>query len=129
MKRLHKRGLLFLIFLALIPIGYFLRFRAPWSSALRDSSGGAVYVLLWTVLAGACFPLTSSTRLAFAVTATTCILEFLQLWCPPWLEAIRSTFAGRVVLGTTFGWSDFPPYFAGGLAGWLLLSLLCRYDD
>lgn len=88
-----------------------------------------MYVLLWTVLAGAYFPLTSSARLASAITAITCILEFLQLWHPPWLEAIRSTFAGRVVLGTTFAWSDFPPYFAGGLAGWLLLSLLSRYDD
>ena len=61
-------------------------------------------------------------RNALAIFLTTCGLEFAQLWHPAWLEAIRRTFIGRCVLGTTFGWDDFPPYAAGALVGWALLS-------
>jgi hypothetical protein len=51
-------------------------------------------------------------------------LEFAQLWHPAWLEAIRRTFIGRCVLGTTFGWDDFPAYVVGAVLGWMLLSTL-----
>ncbi len=47
------------------------------------------------------------------VFAITCGLEFLQLWHPPILEQIRSTFIGRASLGTTFSWWDEPHYVLG----------------
>ena len=68
----------------------------------------------------------SSSNISLAVLAATCALEFLQLWHPVWLERIRSTFIGRCLLGTTFGWSDFPPYFLGAVIGWALLRILKR---
>jgi hypothetical protein len=39
---------------------------------------------------------------------------------------MRSTFIGRCVLGTTFGWDDFPPYFIGAAVGWAMLWLALR---
>ncbi|ODS34777.1 MAG: hypothetical protein SCARUB_00037 [Candidatus Scalindua rubra] len=47
---------------------------------------------------------------ASSVLGITCFLEFLQLWHPPFLESIRSTFIGSVLIGTTFTWWDFPHY-------------------
>jgi hypothetical protein len=41
------------------------------------------------------------------VLVATCLLEFLQLWHPPLLEAVRSTFIGRTVLGTSFTWNVY----------------------
>ena len=48
------------------------------------------------------------------------LLEVLQLWHPPFLEALRGHFLGRTVLGTTFSWSDFPHYVAGAVLGLML---------
>jgi hypothetical protein len=54
-----------------------------------------------------------------AVFAVTCALEVLQLWHPAPLEAVRGTFLGRTLLGTTFVWWDFPHYALGcALGAW-----------
>ena len=65
----------------------------------------------------------SATRITLIVLTLTCVLEFLQLWHLLWLEQIRRTLLGRALLGTTFGWTDFPPYFAGAVIGWALVRL------
>jgi len=64
------------------------------------------------------------TPIAVGVCGTTCVLEFLQLWHPPWLEAARSTFLGECLLGDSFSWWDLPAYPIGCLLGWFLLQWL-----
>ena len=67
------------------------------------------------------------TPIAVGVCATTCVLEVLQLWKPPWLVAVREeTFLGGALLGTSFSWWDFPAYFIGCTLGWFLLHRLLR---
>ena len=56
----------------------------------------------------------AATRIAVGVLLVTYILEFLQLWHPPRLQAIRSTFLGASLLGTSFSWWDFAAYVVGG---------------
>jgi hypothetical protein len=63
-------------------------------------------------------------RIAVGVCLATCGLEFLQLWKSSWLEAVRSTFVGQSLLGSTFVWWDLPAYPLGCLLGWLLLRTL-----
>ena len=58
-----------------------------------------------------------ATWIAAGVVLVTCGLEFLQLWHPPWLQAIRSTFLGASLLGTSFSWWDFPAYVVGAGVG------------
>jgi hypothetical protein len=36
----------------------------------------------------------------------------------PWLDAIRATLPGRLLLGRGFIWLDLPCYAVGALAGW-----------
>jgi len=48
----------------------------------------------------------------------------LQLWQPPWLQTIRSTFLGGAVLGNSFSYWDLPAYPIGCLLGWWLLHRL-----
>lgn len=69
------------------------------------------------------------TPIALGVCSATCVLEFLQLWHPAWLEALRSTFVGGALLGTTFSWWDLPAYPIGCLAGWFLLRWLLGSSD
>ncbi len=99
--------------------GYLLRFHAPIPPLLRDACGGMAYVLAFAILASYILPPTLS---ALTALAFTCLIEFLQLWHPPFLEAVRHTLPGRLLLGTTFHWSDFPPYFAGALLARYLLK-------
>ncbi|MEH2192618.1 MAG: DUF2809 domain-containing protein [Nostoc sp.] len=54
----------------------------------------------------------------------TCILEFLQLLHPPLLNEIRATLVGKLLLGTTFVWWDFPHYGLGCVLGCLWLRQL-----
>jgi hypothetical protein len=48
----------------------------------------------------------------------------LQLWQPPWLQAVRATLLGRLVLGNTFTWGDFLYYAIGCGLGWLWLRAI-----
>ena len=64
--------------------------------------------------------------ISLLATAGTCLLEFMQLWQPSWLMQLRATRIGAALLGSGFSWSDFPPYFIGGVIGFLGLSLVYR---
>jgi hypothetical protein len=87
------------------------------------------YVIFFMLLAVLAVPRRSAiTPIAVIVCAATCALEFLQLWQPSWLQAIRSTLIGGSLLGTTFSWWDFPAYVVGCVAGWYLLRCLVRRD-
>jgi len=67
--------------------------------------------------------------IAVVVCVTTCALELLQTWKPPWLEAVRAMFLGRTLLGTSFSWWDMPAYVVGCLLGWWLLHRLAGGSD
>jgi hypothetical protein len=62
------------------------------------------------------FTLKRSPRFRFLCT---CILsaldELSQLYHAPWIDSVRSTAAGALVLGNTFVWSDLLCYLAGAV--------------
>lgn len=78
-------------------------------------------MIVFSILAA--FRLTPG-RAALTGFAFACGVEFLQLWHMPLLEAIRRTLPGRLLLGTTFNWGDFPPYAAGAGIAWASLRSL-----
>jgi hypothetical protein len=65
--------------------------------------------------------------LGFAVLVSSiyaALTEFSQLYEAPWIENIRPTFIGRVLLGETFLWSDILCYLIGiGIGVLVELSL------
>jgi len=114
----------FTVLAVLVVAGYWLRFYAPINPDWRDYSGGVIYVVFWILAYAFLKPTAPALPVSLAVLFITCCLEFLQLWHPAWLEAIRRTLPGRLILGTTFEWSDFPPYFVGALVGFGAMRLL-----
>ena len=111
----------------IVPAGLYSKFyRGPGAHWVNDSLDGVFYEIFWCLFLSLGLARTDPRRLAGGVLAGTCILEFLQLWHPPFLEVVRSTFLGAAVLGTTFDWTDFPYYFAGSGIGWLRLNQLRR---
>ena len=49
-------------------------------------------------------------------------VEFSQLYKAPWIDQLRHTFFGRMVLGDTFLWGDLLSYSVG-----ILLAVLLDY--
>jgi len=114
--------------IVIVPLGYAVRFHGPAPEWLNDSLGSIAYEIFWILLVALLFPQASPLWTAVGVFFTTCALEFLQLWQSPLLQTMRATLPGRLVLGNTFTWSDFPSYFIGSVLGWLWMrSCLARY--
>lgn len=125
---IRERSIFFVAALVVGILGSWLRFYAPVADWLRDRSGGAAYVVFWTLAFAAIKPRASAWRIAFTIFLVTCGLEFLQAWHPAWLDAIRRTLPGRLILGTTFDRFDFPPYAVGGVLGCAAVRVLQRFS-
>jgi len=111
----------------IVPIGYFVRFSPSFPDWFSDVFGSIAYQVFFVALVQFCFPKWSIAKTAIGVFLSSCAIEFLQLWQPPFLQAIRATLPGRLILGNTFSWSDFPPYAIGCVTGWLWMRTLQRF--
>lgn len=70
----------------------------------------------------------SPLRLAVLTFAISVADELLQLYHAPWIEWIRATTPGALLLGHTFLWSDIVCYLAGTLLAVAIDLLLLRRD-
>jgi hypothetical protein len=111
-----SRDRLLVAMIALIPLGIATKlYRGPGAGWVNSSAGGVLYVTFWSLLVLFIRPRLSPWIAGGAVLGVTAGLEVLQLWHPPFLEAVRATVPGRALIGTTFSWLDFPHYLAGML--------------
>lgn len=120
-SRLFRKRLL-LSLLILTPLGFYTKFyQGPAAFWIANSFGGVLYEIFWILLIQMCRPTASPLRIGIFVFAATSGLEFLQLWHPEFLEAVRANFLGRTLIGTSFTWSDFLYYAVGCSLGvfWL----------
>ena len=49
-----------------------------------------------------------------------CGIEFAKLYQAPWIESVRATLPGRLILGRVFSWNNLAAYAIGILAGGLV---------
>lgn len=123
MSKYRRHLLLSIVFI--VPLGLATKFyRGPGQAWLNDAFGGIPYEIFWMLLVALIWPQLQPKAIALLVLITTCLLEFSQLWQPTWLQAMRATLPGRLVLGNAFTWSDFPYYAIGCLVGWMWLRWL-----
>jgi hypothetical protein len=98
------------------------RYSVSW---LNQEVGGIFYVIFWCLLAFLFIPSRRAVwQIPLWVLTITCLIEFLQLWHPPFLDYLRSFWWGKMVLGNVFNWADFPYYFIGSGLGWLGLKMI-----
>jgi hypothetical protein len=116
----YRRRLALAIF-ALVPLGIGTKFYVgPAAGWVQAHAGGVLYVVFWTLVVLWGRPALSVWAAAAGVLAVTVGLEGLQAWEPAFLEAVRNTFVGHALLGSTFSWLDLPHYAIGaGLGGGL----------
>jgi Protein of unknown function (DUF2809) len=126
----YPRRLVFLVnILAIVPLGYTIRFSPSLPEYICDLGGSIAYQIFWICLVLFIYPPANRRLTAIWVGLGSCAIEFLQLYQPPWLQVIRATLLGRLVLGSTFLWSDLPVYWIGVYLGWLWVCWLDRNID
>ena len=112
------RRRLALLLAVVTPLGFASKLYAgPGRQWVHDHAGGVVYEVFWILLVLLVRPRLSPWRVAGAVLLVTCALELLQLWNPPALAAVRASFLGHALIGSSFSWWDFPHYLLGSLLG------------
>ena len=122
-NRLAYAGVLVVV----TPLGFMTKFYGgPGADWVSNYAGGFLYVLFWVFVCLVLVPRVSPRVTALWILSITCALEVLQLWHPPFLEAIRSTFAGRALIGTTFVWWDFIYYIVAAAVAPALARLAVR---
>jgi len=122
----HRRLGLIAVLAVVTPLGLWTKaYGGPGHVWFDHYGGGVLYVVFWSLAGALVLPTRRAAAwIAGGVLLVTCGLEVLQLWHPVWLQAIRGTFLGGTLLGTTFVWWDFPHYLLGCLLGYGIVRLL-----
>lgn len=107
-----------------IPLGLLTRSGLPLPELISTYGGDTLYATLACFLVALLQPRAAAWRVALLAFGLAVVVELSQLVQAPWLEALRRTLFGRLVLGAGFLWSDLVCYAAGALLGWGLLLVL-----
>lgn len=91
---------------------------------LHKSAGDILWATAIFLLIGILRPLTPTRRVAAVTLAFSICDEFSQAYHVPWLDAIRSTPVGHLVLGSDFYWGDITCYILGVAIGLVIEQLL-----
>ncbi|AFZ22474.1 Protein of unknown function (DUF2809) [Cylindrospermum stagnale PCC 7417] len=126
LRNRNQKIFIILSMLIVVAMGFFFKYYTGISQQWFNNYVAAIfYEIFWCLFAFWFFRNRAAVQqIPLGVFVITCILEFLQLWHPPLLEAIRATLIGKLLLGTTFAWWDFPHYLLGCVLGWLWLRQL-----
>jgi len=117
--------------LAVIAIGLLWRSgMIPLPQWLSNNGGDALWALMVFVGFGFLLPRSSTLMIALLALTFSWVVEFSQLYHAPWIDAVRATLPGRLMLGNTFYWPDLPAYTLGiGLGAWMEWRLRRRTSE
>jgi len=102
--------------LAILVVGAGLLWRSglfPLSNFLAKYGGDSLWALVVFLGFGFAFLRSATWRIGLSALGFAWAVEFLQLYHAHWIEAIRSTVIGRLVLGTSFNSPDLIAYAIG----------------
>jgi hypothetical protein len=117
----RNRFYYFLFILATIALGLSSRHYANYLPAWnKEYLGDALWALMVFFMAGFIFPQKSTMWIAVLALIFSFSIEFSQMYHAPWIDSIRNTRLGGLVLGYGFLWSDLICYCSGIGTGLLL---------
>jgi hypothetical protein len=124
----RSRALYLLLVAVTVALGLATRrFRGALPDAVGAYGGDVLWAAMVYLLAAALWPRASVRRLAAGAAIFSLAIELGQLYHAPWIDAVRHTRFGGLVLGFGFLWSDLVCYAAGiALAAALDLMLTRR---
>ena len=80
-------------------------------------AGDTAWALLVFLLIGILMPRLPTLQVALAAALFSLLIELSQLYRAPWIDSIRKTTPGALVLGFGFLWSDLVCYAVGIMIG------------
>ena len=97
---------------------------------LYDYLGDALYALMFFFIIGFVFPKFSTIKVALIALSFCFAIEISQLYHAEWIDTIRQTRIGGLVLGFGFLWSDLLSYTFGVITGALLeRAVLLKFNS
>ena len=124
-----KRGWLAVAIVVVVVCGLLSRRDGlPVPELVRGHAGDILWATMVALGLAVLRPDGKAWVMASAALAIACAVECSQLYRAPWLDAVRSTVPGHLILGRGFLWSDLLRYGAGALLGYGLLRVLPRRD-
>jgi hypothetical protein len=118
--RKHERSRIVYALLAIAVVAAGLLWRSgliPLPQWLSNNGGDALWALMVFVGLGFLLPRASTLAVAMLALGVAWSVEFSQLYHAPWIDAIRATTPGKLVLGNTFNWPDLIAYAVGVALG------------
>ncbi|MCE9611282.1 MAG: DUF2809 domain-containing protein [Chthoniobacter sp.] len=129
MTKARQRGFYFAAALMVVASGLLLRssvLHAP--PFLKKYGADALWALLVFLLICVLSPRWKIPRSAGLAAVISAGVEVSQLYHALWIDALRATRLGALVLGSVFNWPDFPAYATGIALGALLDAVvLAKY--
>ena len=96
-------------------------------AALGKYPGDALWAAMVFCGSGALCPQLRTCAIGAMALAFSCAVEFSQRYHAPWLDSLRGTTLGQLVLGSGFSWLDMVAYAVGILAACLVEMGLRRW--
>jgi hypothetical protein len=124
----QRRRPIYALAIALV-IGAGLLWRAdlfPLPDFITKYGGDSLWALVVFLCIGFAFHRSSTFRIALVAVCVAWSIEFLQLYHAPWIDGIRSTRLGHLVLGNDFNSPDLVAYVIGISIGALAEFLLLK---
>lgn len=114
---MRSRSRIKLIFILLLIIAAGLFSRSDNASVLpqflQDYAGDALWAIALYLFLAFISPGAGAKELCFLALVISFAIEFSQLYQADWINAVRSTRPGGLVLGYGFNWSDLLCYSSG----------------
>ena len=123
---IHRGRLLYALAAALVvALGLLWRSKIlPLSPFILKYGGDALWAVVVFLAFGFFFTRASSFCIALVSITFACSIEFLQLYHAPWIDSLRATLPGRLILGSTFNAPDLLAYALGILLAVFAETLL-----
>lgn len=113
-RRVRSRAVFLVLAAGTIVLGLATRrFRRALPAAVGLYAGDVLWATMVYLLLAAIWPRVSFRRLAVGTAAFALAVEVGQLYHAPWIDAVRDTRLGGLVLGFGFLWSDVACYAVG----------------
>jgi hypothetical protein len=89
------------------------RYASALPTIVSTYAGDTLWALALFWFLGLILPRMSPTRVAAMALGLSLLVELSQLYHAPWIDAVRRTTIGGLILGFGFLWSDLACYAAG----------------
>jgi hypothetical protein len=96
--------------------------RSDWGARVLPQfvvtyAGDTLWALTVFLTLGFLFSKTPTLQIALLAIGISCAVEVFQLYQADWINVVRETLPGKLLLGSGFLWSDFICYTVGCAAG------------